>query len=233
MDADPEKDRPEKLPGIDKCFKATRDALELARNIPAKDRVPPCQYWTAHVQRISMEFDAAIRTATEAMDGYRAMRDKVGEEHCVLLMAMTQQYAPNLHAEAEGTANRAMEMFREVDEQKGVESCEKFIRELKGGPAPKVQEAAASESAVAAGPKGPDPVVVRGRVKETVRQLLGSDEDFEDDNPLMEGGLDSLSAVQFRNDLVKEFAVNLPASMTFDYPTIQQLAAHIVEISSA
>merc|ERR1719503_100158 len=109
--------------------------------------------------------------------------------------------------------------------------AQKFLRQLKGQPAVQRDEGAESGSGAAAAPKGPDPIVVRGKIKETVLQLLGNDDDFEDDNPLMEGGLDSLSAVQFRNDLVKEFGINLPASMTFDYPTIQALVAHVVEIS--
>ena len=33
------------------------------------------------------------------------------------------------------------------------------------------------------------------------------------DTPLMDTGLDSLSAVQFRNDLTRDFNVKLPASL--------------------
>lgn len=45
--------------------------------------------------------------------------------------------------------------------------------------------------------------------------------------PLMEIGLDSLGAVELRTTLQAAFAVDLPATLTFDYPTIAALAKFI------
>ena len=48
------------------------------------------------------------------------------------------------------------------------------------------------------------------------------------DQPLMEAGLDSLGAVELRNGLANQFGLaNLPASLTFDYPSIAALASFI------
>ena len=43
----------------------------------------------------------------------------------------------------------------------------------------------------------------------------------------MEAGLDSLGAVELRNTLASNFALDLPATLTFDYPTIASLASFI------
>ena len=46
--------------------------------------------------------------------------------------------------------------------------------------------------------------------------------------PLMEAGLDSLGAVELRNQLATSFtSVELPATLTFDYPTVNALAGFI------
>jgi acyl carrier protein len=42
--------------------------------------------------------------------------------------------------------------------------------------------------------------------------------------PLQELGLDSLMAVQFRNVLARWAAVDLPATLLYSYPTLDQLA---------
>ena len=44
---------------------------------------------------------------------------------------------------------------------------------------------------------------------------------------LLQAGLDSLGAVEFRNAVSAAFAIDVPATAAFDYPTIAFLAAHI------
>ena len=43
----------------------------------------------------------------------------------------------------------------------------------------------------------------------------------------MEAGLDSLGAVELRNALSSRLAVDLPATLILDYPTISSLAEHL------
>ena len=55
--------------------------------------------------------------------------------------------------------------------------------------------------------------------------VLGSAPALE--QPLMEAGLDSLGAVELRNALASLFAVDLPATVTFDHPTAAALGTFI------
>ena len=56
-------------------------------------------------------------------------------------------------------------------------------------------------------------------------QVLG--EAIAMDTPLMEAGLDSISSVEVGNSVAAAFGVELPATITFDYPTLQALAGFI------
>lgn len=59
-------------------------------------------------------------------------------------------------------------------------------------------------------------------VQEIVHGMLGSD--IGSDQPLMEAGLDSLGAVELRTSLGNHFGTELPATITFDHPSIDALA---------
>ena len=47
------------------------------------------------------------------------------------------------------------------------------------------------------------------------------------DQPLMEAGLDSISAVELSNAISTHFSLELPATATFDYPSMDALADFI------
>ena len=48
--------------------------------------------------------------------------------------------------------------------------------------------------------------------------------------PLMETGLDSLGVVEIQDMIASHFAVNIPATFSFDYPTLASMAIQIASL---
>ena len=63
-----------------------------------------------------------------------------------------------------------------------------------------------------------------------VKAIVGSDVDL--DSSLMQAGLDSLGAVELRNAIAAAFSMPVPATITFDYPTVRLNAQYILAHSS-
>lgn len=66
-------------------------------------------------------------------------------------------------------------------------------------------------------------------LKATVQKLVNNmlNAEVAPNQPLMEAGVDSLGAVELRTALNKAFSVELPATVTFDFPTVSALSGCI------
>lgn len=80
--------------------------------------------------------------------------------------------------------------------------------------------------------KGLDRKVVTETIVNLAAQSAAEDE-VGMDVPLMEAGLDSLSAVAFRNQIMTAMSLKVSASLLFDYPTIRLIVEHLLELSVA
>jgi malonyl CoA-acyl carrier protein transacylase len=68
-------------------------------------------------------------------------------------------------------------------------------------------------------------------LKDLARQTLGygDAEPIAPDQPLVEQGFDSLMSVDMRNRLNKSLGCALPASLLFDYPTLEKIARYLLK----
>merc|ERR1712087_273692 len=91
---------------------------------------------------------------------------------------------------------------------------------------------AASMAAPVVACAGIDPAAAQAKILEVAMASVNED-DLAIDSPLMDSGMDSLSSVAFRNQLMNDFGMNLPASLIFDAPNIRAITNEIVEKSKA
>eukprot|EP00931_Biecheleriopsis_adriatica_P014587 TRINITY_DN11649_c0_g2_i3.p1 TRINITY_DN11649_c0_g2~~TRINITY_DN11649_c0_g2_i3.p1 ORF type:complete len:1110 (-),score=277.81 TRINITY_DN11649_c0_g2_i3:74-3403(-) len=74
---------------------------------------------------------------------------------------------------------------------------------------------------------GPSLPEIADVVKDTALSLIGVDT-IDDDEPLMDAGLDSLAAVEFGQAISKDFVgLALPATLMFDFPSVKSLTNFI------
>ena len=105
------------------------------------------------------------------------------------------------------------------------------------GPAP---AASAGRAAAADGPvstwrslpPGQRPGSVLAYVTEQVLKTigLGGDTPVDRGTPLKEIGLDSLMAVELRNALTRGVGQSLPATLVFDYPTLDAITGYLIKV---
>jgi acyl carrier protein len=76
--------------------------------------------------------------------------------------------------------------------------------------------------------------VVREKVNQIAASIIGGDDDYEADTPLMEAGLTSNTAVLLRDELTKDLpGIKLPPTLIFDYPSVVAISDFVIEQSQA
>ena len=93
---------------------------------------------------------------------------------------------------------------------------------------PQAEAKPAAAAAASLSPMGLVSCPSADAVREIVERVIGNS--IDEDQPLLEAGLDSIGAVELRNAIASAFGVELPATVTFDYPTVQALTGFLVSL---
>jgi hypothetical protein len=106
-----------------------------------------------------------------------------------------------------------------------------LVPETRGvsGEAPQRRESPALRQELEAVPEEARPKVVLAHARMHVSRILGlpGTKTLDPRQPLSEIGLDSLMAVELRNVLASSSGLSLPATLLFDYPTLEAIAGFL------
>mmetsp|Transcript_108899 Transcript_108899/g.259860 ORF Transcript_108899/g.259860 Transcript_108899/m.259860 type:complete len:746 (-) Transcript_108899:64-2301(-) len=243
--------------GAEKAVRPAREAVTVAKATGKRSLMSTCLYQLAEVQLMSYQLGPAMTSAKEALDKFREGGDKPGEAGAVILIAETH-YAGGKHDKAEETVKEGIELAAECSDQRKESYGKALLQQIQdsrqaqqqaaqaaarpmgmpmmlppqAGGAPAAGAAPAASSAVVEAKQvGLDANMVTSTVQEMARQAIGVDDELYLDSALMDSGMDSLTAVSFRNGLQQQLGVKLPSSLMFDYPTMKEVSNRIVELS--
>jgi len=219
-------------------LKASEKAVAVARKSSSKGLLASCLHLFAQVLNACGRGEEAADAAEEASVLFMECGDTDGEAHA-LVVAADACIVQKKRAEATSFVNRAVEMFQQL----GNADAETFAKSILEGSVSIAATAAmlADDSAVSGGASlsiedggqktGMALDDAKKMVLDVALQAIGDDDAIDFDSPLMDIGLDSLSAIAFRENLIRASSLKVPSSLVFDYPSLIAVAEHLVETS--
>jgi len=235
--------------GSDRSLKPAREAFKVAKSIRHGQLMGSAMHQIAYVQLVTVKLDDALKSAKEALDIFRQVDERVKEAATVILMAEIHLNA-NEDEKALDAANEGLMLAKACGDPKKEKEANDLVEKIGGkrmvyqpmymdpsamAAAPGQQQPAAqpdqAASVAEAKEVGLDANMVSATVQEMAKAAIGVDDELFLDSALMDSGMDSLTAVSFRNGLQQNLGVKLPSSLMFDYPTMKEITNRIVELS--
>jgi len=237
--------------GSDRSLKPAREAFKVAKAMRHGQLMGSAMHQIAYVQLVTVKLDDALKSAKEALDIFRQVDERVKEAATVILIAEIHHSA-NEDDKALDAANEGLMLAKACGDPKKEKEANDLVEKIAGkrmvyqpmymdpsamAAAPGQEQAAAAPADQAASlaeakQVGLDAAMVSATVVEMAKAAVGTDDDdLFLDSALMDSGMDSLTAVSFRNGLQQNLGVKLPSSLMFDYPTMKEITNRIVELS--
>mmetsp|Transcript_56085 Transcript_56085/g.120804 ORF Transcript_56085/g.120804 Transcript_56085/m.120804 type:complete len:598 (+) Transcript_56085:49-1842(+) len=235
-----------------RAYEAVTEAVTIAEKMGDLHMCAQAEHMNARVLLVIDEADRGLAAAQEATFIFHKLGNEKKEVEALLVTAQCFHKINSAKNWAANAAFDALDIAKKLKDEELEETCAKVMTDIgiymrASGVTPEMmammqsQAPAGGEVAAAGGaqsaiveakPKGLDPEEVAATVQAIAREAIGIDEGLYLDSPLMDSGMDSLTAVSFRNTLQQTLAVKLPSSLMFDYPTMKEVANRIVELSN-
>merc|ERR1719198_692372 len=210
----------------DKAIKAAQRGIDMCQKGPDEtENQAAAQYWLAQALLLKRKDEDALTTATEAQTLWKLSGNKEGEANAIVLAAQCLCMQTDWD-KAKSKVQTALKFFKDAGSKMGeyvanqiMDQINENTRQPEPVAAPQfdmqqmmmMQQMQGMQSAVAEAPKqGLDFATVNQQIRDMSMTIIDADSPPEDDTPLMEAGMDSLSSVQFRSELAKAFNLPLP-----------------------
>eukprot|EP00812_Abedinium_dasypus_P001928 NODE_1233_length_1202_cov_319.561465.p1 GENE.NODE_1233_length_1202_cov_319.561465~~NODE_1233_length_1202_cov_319.561465.p1 ORF type:complete len:248 (-),score=98.45 NODE_1233_length_1202_cov_319.561465:443-1120(-) len=210
----------------------------MARTNGFTDLEGASHFWVARTHLANGKLDEALQSAEEAIAVITTTGDLSTTAQIHLFVAQLLHSRGDTKDAVE-RVDRALELYKKAKDTEGTKRANQVLAEIrpsKTAPAAQaivqmvaVHHAEGADVAEVVEEQGPDLETIQSVLLETIKNSTGTEEGLDMDTPLMEAGLDSLSALELRNSLAREFGVQLSASLLFDFPTMESMAAHLHE----
>mmetsp|Transcript_37174 Transcript_37174/g.66782 ORF Transcript_37174/g.66782 Transcript_37174/m.66782 type:complete len:261 (-) Transcript_37174:48-830(-) len=230
----------------DRATRAVEEAIMLCRRQEASpsNLTASALNFAAQVYIMAGRPAEATAQADEAASILHSLRDDASEGYTLLVSARAHVQTGRVQR-ASSILARALACFERAEDADGesiVRSWQQSIGEAQLRSSREKEEGTeASEPASApkeekpalpAGSSAPtlDMDLVRSKVSQITSQIIGAKEPIDDDSPLLNVGLTSMSSAMLRDALARDFPESsLPFTLAFDYPSINAVAEYLVE----
>mmetsp|Transcript_33281 Transcript_33281/g.75852 ORF Transcript_33281/g.75852 Transcript_33281/m.75852 type:complete len:848 (+) Transcript_33281:75-2618(+) len=217
--------------------------VAIAKWMGDKSQEGLAQLYLAHSESAYARFSEGFEAAKLAAELFAEVGDRPSEVHARVaaceILDMTRQNRDIVAIEK--AANQALELASSLGDkesearaQRVLDNCKTKVEEKEEVKvATAVALPSAQSAAVVEAKSSLDPDFVKAIVAQATADTLTDVDGVSEDSPLMDSGMDSLSAVSFRNTLASKLSVSLPAAMMFDYPSQRSIVEHILELTAA
>ncbi|CAE7702523.1 PAC1 [Symbiodinium pilosum] len=227
-----------------KALQHAEQAWSLAsRDAASMEYRSAVRYWHAEALICVGRQQQALMAAYEAEGLFRQIRrpkDNGGILRCLLLQGRLAK-ALGRFEEALQSVDRAIQNAIETGNTAGEKMARDELQRIGQvdeeddyGPEPAYDMGAVRPEATskAARSQGVDRELVQSKLMAHVANVLTEEQHVDAESPLMDLGLDSLSAIDLQNLIASTFPfMTDTATVLFDYPTLRELTEHIVEQS--
>mmetsp|Transcript_35585 Transcript_35585/g.81555 ORF Transcript_35585/g.81555 Transcript_35585/m.81555 type:complete len:442 (+) Transcript_35585:120-1445(+) len=225
----------------------SNEAIYVTKDVKNAELRAGALYWRARTRTWQSD-PASTQDAMDISDSaiklYQELGDRAGEASTLSLQAEALAIGGKLQA-AQTKAEEALKFAKAYDLDEAVEEVQELIASIKAEQAEAKSSGRAVPVEETAGDAGDalvtrtdqakksdlDPAFLMAKLNEIVKTVCITDDDVTQDEAFMDVGVDSLSSVTLVNEATQAFGVPLRPSVVFDYPTMRELIAHILEES--